>query len=104
MTRQYERRSYKRRPGQESGPGQESEPRLALFTECPKCRGQYQREGYACICHQCAFEWGLLDSIEDVLSRALHRHRGELPGVEVLGVGPAPGDDVLHAEPDEPAA
>ena len=60
-------------------PTGERVPRLALFAACPKCGGQYEREGYLCICFQCSFEWDLLDAIEDVLNRAYRRYPGPPP-------------------------
>ena len=52
---------------------------LARFEACPKCQGQYRRDGWTCHCYQCCFEWDLRDPVEQVLARALRRHVGERP-------------------------
>ncbi len=50
---------------------------LARFEACPKCRGQYLRDGWTCHCYQCCFEWDLRDPIPDILVRARRMYRGE---------------------------
>ena len=49
------------------------------FEACPKCRGQYLREGTVCHCYQCCFEWDIRDPVEQVLARARRRVQGERP-------------------------
>ena len=50
------------------------------FEACPKCQGQYRREGTFCHCYQCCFEWDVRDPVEQVLARARRRPQGERPG------------------------
>jgi len=89
MTLPYEPESY--RPAAEQptddeptdseapAPTGERVPRFAIFAACPKCGGQYERDGYSCACFQCSFEWDMLDAIEDVLNRAFRRYPGPPP-------------------------
>ena len=47
------------------------------FEACPKCRGQYLRDGTVCHCYQCCFEWDTTEPAEQVLARARRRVQGE---------------------------
>lgn len=57
-------------------PAREVDP----YPACPKCGGQYLREGTVCHCYQCCFEWDLRDPEDLVLGRARRRPRAERPG------------------------
>ncbi len=61
---------------------------LARYDDCPKCHGQYRRDGWTCHCYQCCFEWDLRDPEETVLARARRRYRGELPTEPFLAETP----------------
>ena len=70
MTLPYEPESYRPSTNQPTddqppdtaapAPTGERVPRFALFAACPKCGGQYEREGDLCMCFQCSFEWDVL--------------------------------------------
>lgn len=57
---------------------------IAQYQDCPKCDGQYSREGWLCHCYQCCFEWDLRDALADVLHRASRKHYGSRPVAPVL--------------------
>ncbi len=54
---------------------------LDRYEDCPKCHGQYSRQGWLCHCYQCCFEWDLREPAEAVLARARRRYRGERPSI-----------------------
>ena len=56
----------------------------AQYRDCPKCHGQYSREGWLCHCYQCCFEWDLRDGLADVLHRARLKHYGSPPAAPAL--------------------
>lgn len=57
-------------------PAQQPDP----YPACPKCSGQYLREGAVCHCYQCCFEWDLRDPRDLVLARARRRPQPDRPG------------------------
>ena len=93
MTLPYEPESYRPSTNQPTddqppdtaapAPTGERVPRFALFAACPKCGGQYEREGDLCMCFQCSFEWDVLDGVEDVLNRAFRRYPGPAPAASL---------------------
>ena len=44
-------------------------PAWLLPPACPKCGGQYLREGVECRCFQCSFRWDLREPLARVLER-----------------------------------
>ncbi len=56
-----------------------SHRQTALYDHCPKCQGQYWRDGTTCKCYMCCFEWDVRDPVEKVLVRARRRAQGERP-------------------------
>ncbi len=72
---------------------------LARFEACPKCHGQYRRDGWVCHCYQCCFEWDLREPQASVLARARRKHWGQRPGDSpwVDPLSPVDRDDAPEA-------
>ena len=68
-------------------------PAKAGFEACPKCHGQYRRDGRVYHCYQCCFEWDQREPVESVLARARRKHWGERPRDSIWADGQAPADD-----------
>ena len=46
---------------------------IPRFRSCPKCKGEYRRDGTLFHCYQCSFEWEFRDRVDEVLARARYR-------------------------------